>query len=136
MRFLRVATALFIAALAVTPTIAMIPTATAAPPAPPNRTFTGVCPVITAAQWQLPYSPYSKGKEYSVQVRSYSCSKADKYIRKLVTHKVHGNFPSLVDGGPKGWRCIASRSKSGRAYTGSCSQSKTGFTGPFFGWSI
>jgi hypothetical protein len=132
MRFLRFSALLLITALALP--AAMGPT-TAATAEPVQRTFSGLCPILTGHQWVLPYAPYTKGTKYDVHVIKYSCAQADSYIRVLVTHKVHGTFPALVDGGPKGWRCTASRSKTGLAYTGNCSKT-LGFTGPSFQWTV
>ena len=61
-------------------------------------TSNGVCPIITASQWQLPYAPYTKGTQYDVHVKAYSCATADGYIRQLVTHKVSNGFPTRCEG--------------------------------------
>jgi len=95
----------------------------------------GVCPVITASQWELPYSPYTKGTTYDVSVKGYSCAKADSYIKTLVTHKVSTGYQRTVKGGPSGWKCTGSASKTGLAYTGTCSKNAS-TSGTFFGWSV
>ena len=63
-------------------------------PRPPLRRSTqrgatnGVCPTLTAGTWQLPYAPYTKGTVYDVKVNGYACTKAEGYVKKLVTEKV------------------------------------------------
>jgi hypothetical protein len=99
------------------------------------------CPKITATPWVAPYAPHPKGNQYDVSVRGkgWTCKRADVYVIKLVAHKVQGTFPSIVKGGPKGWYCTASKSKSGLAYTGQCSPTKAAsFTlnAPGFSWTV
>jgi hypothetical protein len=95
-----------------------------------------VCPTLTASTWQLPYAPYTQGTVYDVKVNGYACSKADGYIKKLVTKKVGNGIPTTVKGGPKGWTCTASKSKTGLAYTGQCSKKYPSIGGTFFAWSV
>jgi hypothetical protein len=133
-RLIRLSGAISIAAAATTSTITLT-TATMAHAATLS-TSNGVCPIITARQWQLPYAPYTKGTQYDVHVKGYSCAKADGYIKTLVTHKVSNGFPTSVKGGPSGWQCTGSRSKTGLAYTGQCSKNANSFNGPYFAWTI
>jgi hypothetical protein len=131
MRLLRYALAVWVGAAGLTAAISLTGT-----PAASAATGAGVCPQIPApVPWQLPYSPYTTGTKYDVQVHGYSCAKADGYIRKLVTHSVSHGYPALVSGGPHGWRCTGSRSKRGLAYTGMCTKS-LGFSGPWFSWTV
>jgi hypothetical protein len=104
-------------------------------------TTTTTCPVITATPWVAPYVPHPKGNKYDVHVhgKGWTCKRADAYVIKLVANKVQGNFPSIVKGGPTGWYCTASRSKSGLAYTGQCSPTKAAsfsLTAPGFSWTV
>jgi hypothetical protein len=134
MRVDRFSMALLITALTTPPAVTLVAAAPGSATASVDAA-SGVCPALAGSTWQLPYSPYTKGNEYDVHVRNVSCVKADKYIKKLVTKKVgHGLTPS-VKGGPPGWTCTGSRSKTGLAYTGQCSKSSS-FSGPFFGWSV
>jgi hypothetical protein len=96
----------------------------------------GTCPTLTAGTWQLPYAPYTKGTVYDVKVNGYACAKADGYIKKIVTNKVSSGIPTTVKGGPKGWTCTASKSKTGLAYTGQCSKKFPSIGGTFFAWSV
>jgi hypothetical protein len=132
-RLMRFSGALSIAAAATT-TITL--TMTTMAHAATFSTSNGVCPIITASQWQLPYAPYTKGTQYDVHVKGYSCAKADGYIKQLVTHKVSNGFPTRVKGGPSGWHCTGSRSKTGLAYTGQCSKHANTFNGPYFVWTV
>jgi hypothetical protein len=84
----------------------------------------------------LPYAPYTKGTAYDVKVNGYPCAKADGYIKKLVTSKVCNGIPTTVKGGPKGWTCTASKSRTGLAYTGQCSKKFPSIGGTFFAWSV
>jgi hypothetical protein len=101
-----------------------------------GRATNGVCPTLTASTWQLPYAPYTKGTAYDVKVNGYPCAKADGYIKKLVTSKVGNGIPTTVKGGPKGWTCTASKSRTGLAYTGQCSKKFPSIGGTFFAWSV
>ena len=102
-RLMRFSGALSIAAAAAATTITLATTTMAH--AATFSTSNGVCPIITASQWQLPYAPYTKGTQYDVHVKGYSCAMADGYIKQLVTHKVSNCFPTCVKGGPSGWQC-------------------------------
>ena len=130
----RVAIALLIAVTGVWAAVSFRDSAIAgaSSPTPSN----GVCPVVTASQWQLPYSPYTTGTQYDVKVKGYSCAKADTYIKTLVAHKVSSGYPATVKGGPPGWKCTGSRSKTGLAYTGTCVKNSNAINGTFFGWSV
>ena len=116
--------------------------ALASPPSPAAATVDGSgtndgqCPTLSAGAWQLPYSPYTKGTVYDVSVNGYSCAKADGYIKKLVANKVSNGEPTTVKGGPKGWTCTASKSKTGLAYTGQCSKKALSINGTFFSWTV
>ena len=44
-------------------------------------------PDLDRETWQLPYAPYTKGMVYDVKVNGYACTKADGYIKKLVTKR-------------------------------------------------
>ena len=99
-RLMRFSGALSIAAAATTTTTITLTTTMAH--AATFSTSNGVCPIITASQWQLPYAPYTKGTQYDVHVKGYSCAMADGYIKQLVTHKVSNGFPTRVKGGPSG----------------------------------
>ena len=116
MSVMRCMAALSVAAAAV---VTAMTFAIASPPSPAAATVeaggatNGVCPTLTASTWQLPYAPYTKGTAYDVKVNGYTCAKADGYIKKLVTSKVGNGIPTTVTGGPKGWTCTASKSKTG-----------------------
>jgi hypothetical protein len=138
-RMTRCLAALCVTAAAVVTAMAF---AVASPPLPAAAAVhaggatNGVCPTLTAAPWQLPYAPYTKGTVYDVKVNDYACTKADGYIKKLVTNKVGSGIPTTVKGGPKGWTCTASKSKTGLAYTGQCSKKFPSIGGTFFAWSV
>ena len=109
--------------------LAAVTFAVASPPSPAaagvhaGGATNGVCPTLTAGTWQLPYAPYTKGMVYDVKVNGYACTKADGYIKKLVTNKVGNGIPTTVKSGPKGWTCTASKSKTGLAYRASARRS-------------
>jgi hypothetical protein len=138
-RMMRCTAALSVTAAAV---VTALTFAVALPPAPASAAVdasgatNGVCPTLTAGAWQLPYAPYTKGTVYDVKVNGYACAKADAYVKKLVTNKVSNGGPTTVKGGPRGWTCTASKSKTGLAYTGQCSKKFPSIGGPFFAWSV
>jgi hypothetical protein len=138
-RMMRHMAAFCVTASALLTTVAFV---VASPPSPAAATVdgsaanNGECPTLSASGWQLPYSPYTKGTVYDVTVNGYSCAKADGYITKLVATKVSGGFPTTVKGGPKGWKCTASKSKTGLAYTGQCSKKALSIGGTFFSWTV
>jgi len=111
-------------------------TASAAESALRAQTFSGQCPILTASKWVAPVSSNTTGTKYRVTVSNYSCAQADRYITKLVTHKVSHAIPYRVKGGPHGWVCTGSPSKTGVAITGTCGPLHAGFTGgPRFTWT-
>jgi hypothetical protein len=60
-------------------------------------------------------------------------------VRKLIASKVQGNGGGTVSGGPKGWVCTGSQSKSGLAFTGQCSPSAAASFlpgSPGFAWTV
>lgn len=130
MRLRRLPLLLFVVATGLTATSG--PTATAAPvqAGRPCATFTGPA-------WLDPISPSFHGKKYTVYVHKYVCKRALSYVRKLVTHKVYEVYGNRVgvSGGPRGWKCTASVSKTGLAYSGQCSNQTDPVTGPYFSWA-
>jgi hypothetical protein len=125
---LRIVSVLVIAAAVLTS--ADIASATSLKPPPTLR-----CSLLTATQWVLPYAPHTKGTQYTVSAHGIACKQAEAYVRKLVATKV---VHSTVKGGPSGWACTASASKTGLAYTGQCSPKGQSFNinAPGFTWSI
>ena len=61
--------------------------------------------------------PNDKGTAYDVNVVKYSCGSAQAYIRTLVREKVHAKLSGPIPGGPSGWHCTGSPSKSGLAFS-------------------
>jgi hypothetical protein len=97
------------------------------------------CPGVTSVKWTTPYTPSKSGTHYDVSVsgKAYTCAQAEASVKKLATHEATGSFPTVVAGGPTGWTCTASKSKTGLAYTGTCDpKSSNGFNGPSFSWTV
>lgn len=91
---------------------------------------------ITGVQWVLPYAPNTKGTAYDVSVVKYNCASAQGYVRTLVKEKVHSKLSGSIPGGPSGWHCTGSPSKTGLAYTGQCAKNKLNLNGASFEWTV
>ncbi len=96
----------------------------------------GVCPVLSGVKWVLPYAPYTSGTKYDLHVNGkITCGQATPYVKKLVAMHVHTNV--AFAGGPTGWTCKASASKTGLAYTGTCQPKSEGFLPhDYFVWTV
>jgi len=99
-------------------------------------TTSGHCSPVTGVQWVLPYAPHTKGTAYDVSVVKYHCASAQSYVRKLVKEKVHAKLAGPIPGGPSGWHCTGSPSKTGLAYTGECAKNKLNINGASFEWTV
>jgi uncharacterized low-complexity protein len=138
-RLLRLAASSLLVATAAVAPLAAATTASAA-----TKPFSGHCGVIKGHGYQLPYAPYTSGSTYDVSVDDYSCSQADQAVSVLVTHKVYGEFPTRVKGGPAGFLCTATKSKEGLAYSGACGHQATkvlpfglaNMKPPWFTWTV
>lgn len=96
----------------------------------------GHCAPVSGVQWALPYAPSTKGTSYDVSVVKYNCANAQAYVRTLVKEKVHSKLSGTIPGGPSGWQCTGSPSKSGLAYTGECAKNKLNINGASFEWTV
>ena len=96
----------------------------------------GHCASVTGPQWALPYAPNTKGSAYVVNVVKYNCASAQSYVRTLVKEKVHSKLSGSIPGGPSGWHCTGSPSKTGLAYTGECAKNKLNLNGASFEWTV
>ena len=96
----------------------------------------GVCPIVTGAEWTLPAAPYTTGTRYDLHVHGkITCRQAAGYVKTLVQRSVQTNKPFA--GGPRGWTCKASASKTGRAYTGTCQPKSESFLPrDYFVWTV
>ena len=99
-------------------------------------TSNGVCPQVAGVKWVAPYAPYPSGTTYDLHVKGkMTCAKAAGYIKKLVARHVRTN--QAFAGGPSGWTCTASASKSGLAYTGTCNPKKESLDpSDYFTWTV
>ena len=95
-----------------------------------------VCPPVTGVKWVAPYAPHPSGTAYDLIVSgTMTCNKAAGYVKKVVAHHVHTG--QSFAGGPSGWTCKGSPSKSGLAYTGTCSPRSQGFNArDYFSWTV
>jgi hypothetical protein len=96
----------------------------------------GHCSPISGVQWALPYAPNDKGTAYDVNVVKFNCGRAQAYIRTLVKEKVHAKLSGPIPGGPSGWHCTGSPSKSGLAFSGECAKNKLNMNGGSFEWAV
>jgi hypothetical protein len=97
----------------------------------------GKCPIVTGHKWILPYAPYTSGTQYDLSVHGnkITCKQAAGYVQKLVTQHVHTGV--AFSGGPPGWTCKASPSKTGLAYFGTCQPKSEGFLpADYFAWTV
>jgi hypothetical protein len=96
----------------------------------------GHCAPVSGVQWALPYAPNTKGTSYNVSVVKYNCASAHAYVRTLVKEKVHSKLSGTIRGGPSGWHCTGSPSKTGLAYTGECAKNRFNLNGASFEWTV
>jgi hypothetical protein len=100
------------------------------------RVGSGVCPTVTGVKWVEPSAPHASGTVYDLHVKGkITCAQAAKYVKVLTGKTVQTGV--AFSGGPPGWTCKASPSKTGFAYFGTCQPKSEGFLPhDYFAWTI
>lgn len=95
-----------------------------------------LCAPVSGVKWVAPSSPHASGTQYDLHVSGkVTYTQATGYVKKIVARHVHTNQPFA--GGPHGWTCKASASKTGLAYTRTCNpKTETFDASDYFTWTV